>query len=111
MLRPSTTSISRAQADGQSCGQVEWRISMLACWFMAKFVTPKYQPAERIYPAMPMRSAQASRAAGSCRGREDRTTTPQAARYSSLDRHCEASTARAPRRYSAVDKNDIREAA
>jgi hypothetical protein len=37
---------------------------------MAKFVTPKYRPAERIYPAIPMRFAQAARAAGSCRGRE-----------------------------------------
>ncbi|HEX9209445.1 MAG TPA: hypothetical protein VF901_02945 [Bradyrhizobium sp.] len=37
---------------------------------MANFVTPKYQPAERIYPAMPMRFAQTARAAGSCRDRE-----------------------------------------
>src|SRR3954447_8092252 len=34
MAWPSITSISRAQADGQSCGQVEWRMSILACWFM-----------------------------------------------------------------------------
>ena len=32
---PSITSTSSAQADGQSCGQVECRISILACWFMA----------------------------------------------------------------------------
>jgi hypothetical protein len=72
MLRPSTTSMSRAQADGQSCGQVEWRISILACWFMSNLVTPKYLSAEGIYPATPMRFAQTACAAGSCRDREER---------------------------------------
>ena len=32
--RPSITSTSSAHAEGQSCGQVEWRMSTLACWFM-----------------------------------------------------------------------------
>ena len=67
MLRPSTTSISSAQADGQSCGQVEWRISILACWFMTNFVTSNDLRAEGIYPAMPMQNAQTMRAACSCR--------------------------------------------
>ncbi|WP_162137412.1 hypothetical protein [Bradyrhizobium sp. YR681] len=39
---------------------------------MTKFVTPKYQPAERIYPTMPMRFAQIERAAGSGQNRERR---------------------------------------
>jgi hypothetical protein len=39
---------------------------------MAKFVTPKYLSAEGIYPAMPMRFAQTTCAAGSCRDREMR---------------------------------------
>jgi hypothetical protein len=39
---------------------------------MSNFVTPKYLSAERIYPAMPMRFAQAACAAGSCRNREER---------------------------------------
>src|SRR5262245_53435861 len=55
MLRPSITSTSSAQADGQSCGQVELRIRTLACWFMAERLTSKTMPAERIYPAAPMR--------------------------------------------------------
>jgi hypothetical protein len=38
----------------------------------AKSVTPKYQPAERVYPAAPMRFAQAARASGSYRKREMR---------------------------------------
>jgi hypothetical protein len=39
---------------------------------MSQFVTPKYQPAEGIYPASPMRFAQIERAAGSRRDRERR---------------------------------------
>jgi hypothetical protein len=31
---------------------------------MTKFVTPKYRPAERIYPAMPMQFARVRPAAG-----------------------------------------------
>jgi hypothetical protein len=46
---------------------VEWRISILACWFMTNFVTPKHGVAEGIYPAMPMQNAQTLYAACSCR--------------------------------------------
>src|SRR5882724_8461046 len=55
MVEPSITSISSAQADGQSCGQVECRmsilLSILACWFRTRQISPKNEPAERIYPA------------------------------------------------------------
>src|SRR3569833_2985375 len=34
MAEPSITSMSSAQAAGQSCGQVECRMSILGCWFM-----------------------------------------------------------------------------
>src|SRR5712675_430289 len=49
MLLPSITSMSSAQADGQSCGQVEWRMSTLACWFMPRLVTSNSRVAERLY--------------------------------------------------------------
>src|SRR5882724_6629662 len=58
MLALSITSTSSAQADGQSCGQVECRISTLACWFIGQWLTPKTGVAERIYPAMPLRKQQ-----------------------------------------------------
>src|ERR1700752_4644556 len=48
MERPSITSTSSAQADGQSCGQVEWRMSILACWFMRQKVSSKCGAAERL---------------------------------------------------------------
>src|SRR5438445_2712614 len=95
MLRPSTTSTSRAQAEGQSCGQVEWRISILACWFMAKFVTPKYRPAERIYPATPMRFAQPARRRFRPRPRNAAQSHRKQPEYSLPDRPCQASTVRA----------------
>jgi hypothetical protein len=34
MVEPSMTSMSSAQAEGQSCGQVEWRMSILGTEFM-----------------------------------------------------------------------------
>src|SRR6266480_3025471 len=55
MLLPSITSTSSAQADGQSCGQVEWRISILACWFMPGFVTSIAPFAEGLYSKIPRR--------------------------------------------------------
>src|SRR3979409_1217013 len=51
MLLPAITSMSSAQADGQSCGQVEWRISTLACWFMCQEIALKIEIAEHLYPA------------------------------------------------------------
>src|SRR6202034_3405531 len=51
MVELSMTSMSRAQSAGQSCGQVECRMSILACWFMHRQVPPKALRAERIYPA------------------------------------------------------------
>src|ERR1700722_484685 len=51
MVELSITSISSAQADGQSCGQVECRMSTFACWFMGLWVTSKAGRAERNYPA------------------------------------------------------------
>ena len=64
--RPSITSISSAQADGQSCGQVEWRISTLACWFMPKS-NIKGGTAECIYPVIPMRKPQSDGSAAHIR--------------------------------------------
>src|SRR4051812_44073960 len=62
MLLPSITSMSSAQAEGQSCGQVEWRMSILACWFMTRQVTSNAGVAEGIYPAIPRRKPQQSHA-------------------------------------------------
>src|SRR3984885_12009712 len=41
MVALSITSISSPHADGQSCGQVECRISTLACWFRHLWLSPK----------------------------------------------------------------------
>ena len=53
------TSTSSAQADGQSCGQLEWRTSSLACWFMPTVTSNAGWPRVGIYPAIPMRKPQA----------------------------------------------------
>ena len=44
----SITSMSSAQADGQSCGQVECRMSILARWFMRSIDIIK-RPASRVH--------------------------------------------------------------
>src|SRR5881227_3865853 len=100
MLRPSTTSISRAQADGQSCGQVEWRISILACWFISNLVTPKYLPAEGFIRQRPCDLLRPHAPPVPAATAKSGAITPKTARYSRHDRLREASTVRLPCRYS-----------
>src|SRR3954447_12573691 len=62
MVWPPITSMSSAQADGQSCGQVECLMSTLACWFMPKQVTSNALFAEGVYPQIPQRNPRVSHA-------------------------------------------------